>query len=1027
MEVISMKFLFKSSITFILLIAFTFVPAFETDTSAAPSGGPGMMQKIKALKQAIQNAKNQGIDTAKAEEADRKSFQAAKSGDNDTAARLIDEALETLQGASKNTANTTNTGKQIEPGQVKNQRPAFEPGRRQGGDRRPDMMNRRGRDQKKPEEAKSGEQEKPKVKSSEFQEPATGEKPVFVMAFTHHYEGPGGYYAKAEEVRRIAEFFHKHKIPGTLFFDGVLVDRLKKEDPGIFEFVNSYKLPLGYHGDETHGPYPVGSDLCAETYYLKEAQNYKGQWSITTGKKWDDAVREVTERYSYFIPYTVDENTRMLERKNSSATDKSRKGGLKLVQEAFGRDVSMMPSHALESAPEGYAFRKMSGFGFDQPAVPIALHALKIFKVADAADTIMGIAGKNVSIFWHMGRIICKGDDMGEASWHPPYINKLNRLDRNEPRLLVMGFSKIVDDAAGETVKYLNERFFPANPGSKWVSGDTLAENFEPEKSYKPTGDDLSLISEYILKNWKACPPDMIEAGSRKFSLTDGFEALARSLCAYKKTGSLPESVSCEALYGPITESGDAFLNAPAEFSLSAIAGAAENICYNWDSSKEDRFVPPAAAVDGKKLNPAEMLYAMASAFESIKKGQGGSIKIGPSSAYPPYAACLDLLFKPKADQPSCYTKGQLWTVKPVRLLNEKPEPGKFEKTTGDAVPVHGNVPPANKTEKIEMVFASNLESSGGCYREDASGADLFRVTFDPGTKKASDLKRLTSSPSKAEWFPALSPDGSYAAYNLTDTNIRGPRGNEIRIIDMKKGSDDTLCGESRFPCFCPDGKNIIFSFSKPGSHQIIKASFEPSGGRMGLGQKRVIADERHGSERVEDPSVSPDGSWIVFHRKEGKGGAGLGFIKTDGTAFSAITRQAGFGHAAVNPDGKTVVCSNSKTGGLSIVSKTGETFSEPAELPLSLNAADFVKYDARFSTVAKACHTYTDWIGKDLLMVSTQGGDEQNKFHFSRIFLLKFQNFQTAPEIIDISSAIEELAGKKSKDFCTASGRYIE
>ncbi len=1024
-----MKISFKSklSVSFILLIAFTITLTFGTNITAAPSGSPGMMQKIKALKQAIQEAKSRGIDTAKAEEADMRSFQAAKRGDGEAAAKLMEEAFEYLRAASKNTPNTEPAVKKSEPRPAADQLPAFEPRSERAGEKRPDIKNRRGRDQKRPGEMKKGGTEKQNVKSSDFQEPAIGEKPVFVMAFTHHYEGPGGYYAKAEEVRRIAEFFHKHKIPGTLFFDGILVDRLKKEDPGIFEFINSYKLPLGYHGEETHGPYPVGSDLCAEVYHLREAQNYKGQWSLTTGKNWDDAVREVTERYSYMIPYTIDENTRMLDRKNSAQTDKSRTGGLRLVQEAFGRDISIMPSHALESAPEGYAFRKMSKFGFDQPAVPIALHALKIFKGDSAAEMIMGIAGKNVSIFWHMGRIICKGDDMGEASWHPPYINKLNRLDRNEPRLLVMGFSRIDGDAAGETVKYLNERFFPANPGSKWVSGDTLAENFEPEKAYKPTGEDLSAISEYILKNWKNGPPDMIETGARTFSLADGFEALARSLCAYKKSGALPESVSCEVLYGPITESGGAFLTEPAEFSLDAIAIAAENICSQWDSSKDDRFIPAACDADGKKMNPGEMLYAMASAFKSIKSGKDQPVKIAPSSAYPPYAACMDILFKPKSAQPSCYTKGQLWTVKPVRLLNEKAESGKIEKPAEEKIPVQGSGKPPDKTGKIEMVFASNLESPGGCYREDASGADLFRVSFDIGTKKASELKRLTSAPAKAEWFPALSPDGSRAAYNQTDPQVRGPRGNEIRIIDINNGNDELLSGESRFPCFCPDGKNIIFSFTKPGSRQIVRASIGTGGQKTALGEKITIADERQGSQMVEDPSVSPDGSWIVFHRKEEKGGAGLGYIGTDGSGFSAITRQAGFGHAAVNPDGKTVVCSSSRTGGLSILSKNGNAWSEPFDLPLSLNASDFVKYDARFSGVTKACHTYTDWIGSDLLMVSTQGGDEQNKFHFSRIFLLKFQNFQQAPEIIDVSSAIEELTGKKSKDFCTAAGRYIE
>ena len=137
-------------------------------------------------------------------------------------------------------------------------------------------------------------------------------KPVFVLAFTHHYAGPGGYYASAGEVRKVAGMFHDLKIPGTLFFDGILVERLLKEEPAIFKDINEWNLSLGYHGEETHGPYPVPSDLAAEAYNLKAAQGYKGIWSLNTGKPWKEAVQQVIDRYSHSLPWKIDEKTRML-------------------------------------------------------------------------------------------------------------------------------------------------------------------------------------------------------------------------------------------------------------------------------------------------------------------------------------------------------------------------------------------------------------------------------------------------------------------------------------------------------------------------------------------------------------------------------------------------------------------------------------------------------------------------------------------------------------------------------------------
>jgi hypothetical protein len=105
--------------------------------------------------------------------------------------------------------------------------------------------------------------------------PLGGARPVYIMLYMHHYIGGGGFYPTAQDFRAFAELTQKYQVPATFFFDGILVERLQKEDPTIF---NRLKVPLGYHGEETHGPPPVvgGRSGC-----------------VGYGKSWNEAVQAV--------------------------------------------------------------------------------------------------------------------------------------------------------------------------------------------------------------------------------------------------------------------------------------------------------------------------------------------------------------------------------------------------------------------------------------------------------------------------------------------------------------------------------------------------------------------------------------------------------------------------------------------------------------------------------------------------------------------------------------------------------------
>ncbi len=979
-------FLIMRSLSFMLLL--TALMGGVALSAAQPDDG--MRSKIHRFESLLKAAKADGADTRPAERLNQLSRQAAKAGDGAEAEKLLDQAISDLGSKVK--------GKPADPTAHPTADDDQRPTPRGGGARR--------RSPATPAEPKAV---------------PNGGAPVFFLAFTHHYAGPGGYYPKPEEVRRIGELFVKLKVPGTLFFDGILVERLLKEDPGLIKQVSDWGLPLGYHGEETHGPYPVASELLGEVHTLKEAQGYSGQWSLTTGKDWGTAVKLVTERYSHSRPWRVDEGTRMLDRRQPSETDLAREGGLALVQKAFGKDIAMMTSHGLESAPEGYAFRRMSNFRFDQPAVPLALHALRIFRIGDAAEQVMRIAGENESIFWYMGRLTSKGDESGEAGLHLGGLRaKLSELDRSRPRLLLTGVSKVVEEEVATTIRYLESDFFPANPGSCWVTGDTLPSFFEPEKGWRPTPSDIREMAKTILKDWAARPPDMVDVNGRKISLCDAFEALARFLAAVE-AGKPSEAVELSSMYGPVAEDGSTRLRAPTRLSGDETLSAATRVVRGMNVTKGDRFVPALVLIRDDKLNAAEFLNLMAQVVAASGKEQDAVFTVPPSNLFPPYAEILQEVFKPKSAQPLCYTKGQLWTVKPARLLAE----AKMDAKAENAAAPSADTP--TSSGRLLLAFAANLDSEQPCFRDEHTGADLYLAEYDLATAKASNLRRLTNRSGLAEWFPAISPDRSTVVYDCEEDPGSGGKRRSLRRIILKTGEDADLLPDARFPAFQADGGALFFSRQNRGVQSLLMTPVKTAGG-FAIGPETVISDSRTlDAELTEDPGPLPDGKQIVFHMKRsGKDGAGVGIIGTDGKGFQELTPFNGCGHATASAAGNTIACTRSRDGRVVLIRKDNGRWLPPGDLPLSTNPSDYSAMDKRFADVKEVRHCYIEWVSPDAFLLTSHGADGPRSFRFARLFLIQLKGFDKPPAVVDVSSALESLAGKKGKDFCSASAAWI-
>jgi hypothetical protein len=97
--------------------------------------------------------------------------------------------------------------------------------------------------------------------------------------------------------------------------------------------------------------------------------------------------------------------------------------------------------------------------------------------------------------------------------------------------------------------------------------------------------------------------------------------------------------------------------------------------------------------------------------------------------------------------------------------------------------------------QELLAIFAANLETTGGVNGSDNSGADLYSVRFSPKTKTVADLKRLTATNTEIEFFPSLSPDRKWVAYNYQ----RGGR-NEIRLLNLETNAQTNIFTGGRFP-----------------------------------------------------------------------------------------------------------------------------------------------------------------------------------------------------------------------------------
>jgi len=322
------------------------------------------------------------------------------------------------------------------------------------------------------------------------------------------------------------------------------------------------------------------------------------------------------------------------------------------------------------------------------------------------------------------------------------------------------------------------------------------------------------------------------------------------------------------------------------------------------------------------------------------------------------------------------------------------------------------------------VVFAADLVSRGGAPREFSRSADLFCVRLNPKTRTVSELTRLTSRPDAAEWFPSLSPDTEWVAYNYQQGDS-----NEVRVLNRLTGAEASVFPGGRFPEWLGDSE-LLVSNTAGSARDVFRVTLDLRGPLPAVVASRRLTDRTlcPGTAYASDAYPFSDGRRIAFHvlREGNIPGAAMAIMNMDGTGYRRITDWDGSGHGIVDSTGKAIVCGSSQLG-MTQVFGVDDPPQTPVMIPLPVAGADLAVYDGRFGSVAKANWSYVAWGGNDRsLLLSAQGSPPGSAFSCSRLLYVTCDEQWQNPSIFDFSSAVESLVGESGHDFCTASLRAI-
>jgi hypothetical protein len=219
-------------------------------------------------------------------------------------------------------------------------------------------------------------------------------------------------------------------------------------------------------------------------------------------------------------------------------------------------------------------------------------------------------------------------------------------------------------EKADASIKWMLTDYFPANPGSRFVSNADLRRMTPTNKNYSVSIDTLRASLKEALSDWgiNTYPPSYFKVGSRFLSLAEAFQVMNDALAELDRTGKLPQSILVVGVYGPIGMPGGHGPNI-GEVTVASVAKQCSKIEARLHDDTANPMpantIPAILNVDGIGVNAAQFLRLMAQAL--VDPTPTAKVNVRMTYMFPGTAQIFP---KTRALEDT----GATWTFKPAPL-----------------------------------------------------------------------------------------------------------------------------------------------------------------------------------------------------------------------------------------------------------------------------------------------------------------------------------------------------------------------
>jgi hypothetical protein len=373
-----------------------------------------------------------------------------------------------------------------------------------------------------------------------------------LVSFYFHWDDPIHREGTVRALRRVTAIFASRNLRAHYGFVGIVAQQLAEDAPETVEAIRRMRMAIGYHGgagDMWGGPVGYPRD--------------------THGLSWAEAVRACWE----FETHTLDRDTQQPIR--------HQKGGWLAIQEVLG--VTPLPTDARGKGrldtPAEFVLARMGAasypicYPYDTRAVILSpLHEPQLFP---------GQRGIPPTYFAK-----APGQDAPMMADPIHWFEVLARNLPDDTTFVVQCMSHAGGDwdRFEQLVAFLAERpedfavVSVDTEGAQWAAEnspisfyrrsygiESLGALMELPGPPRPlaktvTREEVVQIADALLRQPSINshdgdlgePPDYVDIQTRRFSLADAFQALARSLAIYAQSGALPPYLTLPYLHGPI-------------------------------------------------------------------------------------------------------------------------------------------------------------------------------------------------------------------------------------------------------------------------------------------------------------------------------------------------------------------------------------------------------------------------------------------------------------------------------------------